>query len=64
MDQTTDIPVSIDRRKVKAVVFYTACTFLVTLLAAWGSSQEISWLQALKAASLAAAGYAGGKLHR
>jgi hypothetical protein len=54
----------IDWGKVKIVLFFTAATFLVTLLAAWGSSDNISWAQAMKAASLAAAGYAGGKFHR
>lgn len=60
----TDDIKPIDWQKVRTVLFYTACIFAVTLLTAWGSADNISWVQACKAASLAAAGYAGGKIHR
>ena len=50
--------------RVKAVAFYTLVTFALAMLAAWGTSETISWVQAFKAASAAAAGYAGGRMQR
>ena len=58
------IPSTIPWDKVTAVTFYSVCVGLVTLLLTWGGSETVAWMPGLKAACVAAAGYAGGKLHR
>jgi hypothetical protein len=57
-------PTAVDWQRVRVVTFYAVVTGLITLLAAWGSSDTVSWIPALKAAAVAAAGYVAGKLHR